>query len=208
MATTFNEVATACGSSQTCFVNNSDVLSWANTESYMSKVPIDLILAQWIAEGAWTANSSSAACNDPGNSQPGTYSGCGPTTSTAGSCPAYSLNYYVSDALTGVETQANIILAKYCAIPSAFQESSLTTGGAELYDFASSRGYTMLSNGTYNAAYAWGSSPWAGSHYEEIHWVKNGSTIPGSALILFIEQDNLYGYDYIGSSSGGPSPTA
>lgn len=197
MATTFNEVADSCGSSQQCFVDNTDVLGWACVESTYAGIPIDLILAQWVAEGTWEYNSSGAACNDPGNAEHGSYSGCGTSYTTPGSCSAYSANYSSSTASDGVTVQADLINAKYCAIADAFNTSGLTSGGQQLYDWAQSQGFTMLQDGTYNAAYAWGASAWAGSHYEESHWVIGGSDIYGSALILFIQQDGLYDSDQV-----------
>ena len=79
MATTFQGVASACNNSQSCFVSNSDVLSWAKTESTDASLPMDLVLAQWIAENAWYAGTIAAECNNPGNVKYGEHSapGCG-----------------------------------------------------------------------------------------------------------------------------------
>ena len=200
MATTFQEVDTACNNSQSCFVANSDIQSWAATESSLAGLPVSLVLAQWIAENAWYTGTVAAECNNPGNVYYGNHSasGCG-SYDCSHECSLDTTFASVGTGQYGAEMIAGVLNNQYCQVKAAYQQSELTSGGQQLYDFAVNNGFTILSNGTYNAAYALGDSNWDGNgHYESSNW--NGapaSSVPGSALIYFINNDGLSGYDYV-----------
>ena len=195
--TIFSDV---CGS-QSSFLSNSTVLSWARTESSNASLPLDLVLAQWIAEGANVCSASSCKCNNPANAGYGTFarSGCAQSYTTDYQCSSNPPFASVGTALYGAEMIAAVYNAGFCQVAQAFQNSSLTAGGQELYDYAKNNHFTILQNGTYNAAYALGVSGWdgTGDYQASNYGGATPSTVAGSAIIYFIEANNLSGYDSI-----------
>jgi hypothetical protein len=158
---------------------------------------MDLVMAQWIAENAWDADTVAAQCNNPGNVEYGEHSasGCG-SYNCAHKCTIDARFASVGTGDYGAKMIAGVLNNEYCQVKAAYNQSALTAGGQELHDFAVAQGFTLLSNGTYNAAYALGNSSWASSHYEASYWQgAPTSSIPGSALIYFIQNDGLSSYD-------------
>lgn len=191
MTTTFVDLANEGGNSQTGWIPYA--LPYAQQLSSATQIPVDLILAEWIAEGTYSSSSSGAQCNNPGNAGPGAY--CTGYQTIHGACSAFSADYGAPDATTGTCQQGDIVNNAYAQIAAAFAQSSFTTGGKELYDWASSKGYGGLSTGSYNAAYQWGvggaCGVWASSHYVY------DSGPYGSEIIELIYQDNLTSHDAI-----------
>lgn len=198
MATTFVDVDEACGGSEQCFANNSDVQLWAITvQSYSNGVPEAVVIAEWIAEGTFSSSSSGAVCNNPGNSETGTYSGCGGLSFTLDTeCTAYPEYYQTDSGGAAAQAQGEILAASsnYCGIAEAANQSTLTSGGKQLKEYAEQNGWTIVPTGWYNASYAWGASPWDGSgHYRASNYAgASPSTVDGSALIYFIQSNGLY----------------
>lgn len=91
---------------------------------------------------------------------------------------------------------ANVMKAGFCSVIDAYNNPTLSTGGAELKSFGESLGL-VISNNTYNAAYALGVSGWDPT--DEYEDSKHGgtSTVPGSFLIRIIADDNMGNLDYI-----------
>jgi hypothetical protein len=190
--TTFVDLANDGGNTQAGFIPYA--LSYAQTLSQATQLPVDLILAEWIAEGAYSSGSVAAQCNNPGNAGPGTY--CTELQTVYGACSHDSALYGAPDANTGIAQQGDILNNAYPEIPAAFAQSTLTTGGSSLHTWAVNHGYGGLQNGTYNAAYQWGvggsCGVWASSQYI----LATGDPI-GSQLIQLIFQDSLTSYDAI-----------
>jgi hypothetical protein len=192
-----------CGS-QSSFLNNSDVICWVEQASKQARLPIALLLAQWIYEGAYACTSIAAQCNNPANANAGLFNRCS-TSYTASSCTVSGDSGYAgtNTGLGGALMNADIYNAGYCLVASAYQNSTLTSGGEELRSYAESGGWPLMSNNTYNALYQLGNyNPvWASSHYVANSTYLDGasptSNVPGSGLVYLIGEHNLAQYDYI-----------
>lgn len=205
MATTFVDVADSCENSsegsEQCFANNSDVQLWAITvQSWNGGVPEAVVIAEGIAEGTFGATSSGAVCNNPGNSDRATYTGCAgltyKTADTTCTVSGASVFYKLGSGVAAAEAQGQVIASSsnYCDIATDANKTTLTTGGQSLKTWAEDQEWTVVPTGWYNAAYAWGASPWDGSgHYRSSNYeYAPSSDIDGSALIYFIESNGLY----------------
>ena len=204
MTITFVDLANDGNNTQSTWIPYA--LPYAKTLSAAAQIPVNLILAEWIAEGSYLNTSSGAVCNNPGNADYGPY--CTGYSSPE-NCQSYSGEYGAPDAQTGACRQGDILNNAYPEIAQAAAQSTLTSGGQSLYNWAQSNGYGGLKNQTYNAAYQWGAGGacgvWAGSHYcigytNCVNGVCQCPTAPyGSYLIELIYDDSLTGYDYIES---------
>ncbi len=190
--------------SEATFISNA--LPWAQALSSATELPVDLIFAEWIAEGANSCTSDAVQCNNPGNAGHGSY--CTGLVTQFGACSVNSTYYGAPNAEAGISQQGDIINNVYSQIAAAFAQSSLTAGGQELYNYASTYWTASdLRNGTYNAAYQWGEGGscgvWASSHYEATGG--NKSSVPGSGLIqvIFDNHASLSSYDKVWSCGPG-----
>ncbi|MDP9728300.1 hypothetical protein [Alicyclobacillus tolerans] len=199
--TTFQEV---CGT-ESGFLNNSEVISWAQQESNLAYIPVALILAQWIYEGAWDCKSIAVNCNNPGNANSGYFSNSSCITTYAAAECSYAPGYAGSDTgLNGALMNGDIYNAAYCEVSNMYFTASLTPGGLELYNYASQYGWDVLSNGMYNALYQLGdyTPVWATSKYTTNNLFGSESnpypsTVSGSGLVYLIQVHGLQEYDYV-----------
>ena len=187
-----------CGS-ESAFLSNADVICWAQQASQKAQVPVDLLLAQWVYEGANVCTAIAVSCNNPGNANSGTFSRCAPAY-TAPACSTDSGFAGASTGLSGALMNADIYNAGYCEVASADQSATLTAGGQELKTYAENAGWPLLSNNTYNALYQLGdySPVWASSQYTTNYIGGSpSSSVPGSGLVYMIGVHNLSQYDYV-----------
>lgn len=194
---TFGDV---CTKNENTFLSNADVICWAQQASQKAHVPVDLLLAQWVYEGANNCAAIAVSCNNPGNAHSGTFSRCA-TSYTAPACSTNSGFAGASTGLSGALMNADIYNAGYCEVASAYQSATLTAGGQELKTYAENAGWTLLSNNTYNALYQLGdyNPVWASSQYTT-NYLSGGSpssSVPGSGLVYMIGVHNLSQYDYV-----------
>ena len=172
MASSFVEIDTNCENTELCFASNQTIAYWASlVTEYSGGVPMEVVIAEWIVEGTYDSTSSGAVCNDPGNAEPGKYEGSGGISFTFSPCkqtkkiPTASSFYGASSSYQGVVNQGEAMAAAYCQIAEAATQTTLTSGGQALKEWATGQGYYELPTGWYNAASAWGESGWSSSHY-------------------------------------------
>lgn len=193
-----------CSSNQDYFVTNSTVLCWVEQASKQAQLPIALFFGQWLYEGANVCDSIAAGCNNPANANAGLFDRCS-TSYTTSSCTLSGDSGYAgeSSGLSGALMNSDVFNAGYCNVASQYQSTTLTTGGQELKSYAQSGGWTLMSNGMYNALYELGNynSVWASSQYiansPYLTGASLASNVPGSGLVYLIGVHNLEQYDYI-----------
>lgn len=197
MATTFVEIDEATGNNQLKFLASTTAQYWATiVQSYSGGVPQGVVLAEWITEGSYSSTNSGAVCNNPGNSDTGTYTGCGISFSFTDVCDSFPPFYKTASGVAAAEAQGEVLASGYCEVVTAANQSSLTTGGAKLKKWAEDQGYSpTLPTSWYNAAWAWGNSSWdTPSPGHTGHYTYDITGLSGSYLIAVIYDDAIYNF--------------
>ncbi|QRF24935.1 hypothetical protein FY534_14270 (plasmid) [Alicyclobacillus sp. TC] len=175
---------TSCSSNQQTFINN--YLSYAETASSQTGLPVSFILGHWGLETAWGTSAGLPSCNNPGNlvvsGQP-TCTTCGGCRVSSFSTLADGVNAYIS------AMNNNHAFVKWAYDNYGLEESCKAIGGG----CEPGSGYTanIYATGRYNGVYC------VINGYDEA--VDNNcymnSTTAGNGQSYYSCSDNISGYD-------------